>query len=134
MSEQFCDVGRGITLCYETFGERSNPAALLVMGLGTQMVAWQEDFCQELAARGLYVVRYDNRDIGRSTHVSGRPPTTAQLLTRSRRAARYTLGDMADDAAGLLRQLDLDPAHVIGASMGGMIAQTLAARHPWAVR
>jgi len=134
VSEQFCDVGRGITLCYETFGERSNPAALLVMGLGTQMVAWQEDFCQELAARGLYVVRYDNRDIGRSTHVSGRPPTTAQLLTRSRRAARYTLGDMADDAAGLLSELDLAPAHVIGASMGGMIAQTLAARHPQAVR
>jgi pimeloyl-ACP methyl ester carboxylesterase len=134
VSEQFCDVGRGITLCYETFGERSNPTALLVMGLGTQMVAWQEDFCQELAARGLYVVRYDNRDIGRSTHVSGRPPTTAQLLTRSRRAARYTLGDMADDAAGLLSELELAPAHVIGASMGGMIAQTLAARHPQAVR
>ncbi len=134
MSEQFCDVGRGITLCYETFGERSNPTALLVMGLGTQMIAWHEDFCRELAARGLYVVRFDNRDIGRSTHMSGRPPTIAQLLTRSSRAARYTLGDMADDTAGLLTELDLAPAHVIGASMGGMIAQTLAARHPQAVR
>ncbi len=117
-----------------TFGERSNPTALLVMGLGTQMIAWHEDFCRELAARGLYVVRFDNRDIGRSTHMSGRPPTVAQLLTRSSRAARYTLGDMADDAAGLLAELDLAPAHVIGASMGGMIAQTLAARHPQAVR
>src|SRR5277367_5595287 len=124
-----CDVGGGITLCYETFGEPSDPTALLVMGLGTQMVAWQDDFCIELAARGFHVVRFDNRDIGRSTHVSGRPPTTLQLLRRSRRAARYTLGDMADDAAGLLRELDLAPAHVIGASMGGMIAQTLAARH-----
>jgi pimeloyl-ACP methyl ester carboxylesterase len=134
VSEQFCDVGRGVTLCYETFGERSNPTALLVMGLGTQMIAWHEDFCRELAARGLYVVRFDNRDIGRSTHMSGRPPTIAQLLTRSSRAARYTLGDMADDAAGLLAELDLAPAHVIGASMGGMIAQTLAARHPQSVR
>jgi pimeloyl-ACP methyl ester carboxylesterase len=134
VSEELCDVGRGITLCYETFGERSNPTALLIMGLGTQMIAWQEDFCRELAGRGLYVVRFDNRDIGRSTHVTGRPPTAAQLLRRSRRAARYTLGDMAEDTAGLLSELDLAPAHVIGASMGGMIAQTLAARHPRAVR
>jgi len=129
VSEQFCDVGRGIRLCYEGFGEPSDPTILLIMGLGTQMIAWQEDFCRELAARGFHVVRFDNRDIGRSTHVAGRPPTTAQLLRRSRRAARYTLGDMADDAAGLLGELDLSPAHVVGASMGGMIAQTLAARH-----
>jgi len=134
VSEQFCDVGRGITLCYETFGDPSDPTALLIMGLGTQMVAWYEDFCRELAGRGLHVVRFDNRDIGRSTHLTGRPPTIAQLLRRSRRAARYTLGDMADDAAGLLSELDLAPAHVIGASMGGMIAQTLAARHRDAVR
>src|SRR5450759_3876021 len=122
VSEQFCDVGRGITLCYETFGDPSDPTALLVMGLGTQMVAWQEDFCQRLAANGLHVVRFDNRDIGRSTHLQGRPPTIPQLLLRSKRAARYTLADMADDAAGLLRALELAPAHVIGASMGGMIA------------
>ncbi len=134
MSEQFCDVGRGITLCFETFGERSDPTALLIMGLGTQMVAWQDDFCLQLAQRGLHVVRFDNRDIGRSTHMSGRPPTIPQLLRRSKRAAQYTLGDMADDAAGLLRELDLAPAHVIGASMGGMIAQLVAARHPRAVR
>jgi pimeloyl-ACP methyl ester carboxylesterase len=127
-------VGRGVTLCYETYGERADPTALLIMGLGTQMVAWQEDFCQALAERGLHVVRFDNRDIGRSTHLNGRPPTIPQLLTRSRRAAHYALGDMADDAAGLLRELELAPAHVIGASMGGMIAQLLAARHPQAVR
>jgi pimeloyl-ACP methyl ester carboxylesterase len=134
MDERFCDVGRGITLCYETFGERSDPPALLIMGLGTQMVAWHEDFCRELASRGFYVVRFDNRDIGRSTHVGGPPPTVTQLLLRSKRAARYTLADMADDAAGLLRELGLSPAHVIGASMGGMIAQTLAARRPEHVR
>jgi len=134
MAEEFCDVGRGITLCYETFGERSNPTALLIMGLATQMIAWHDDFCRELASRELYVVRFDNRDVGRSTHLTGPPPTIPQLVRRSRRAAQYTLRDMADDAAGLLRQLDLAPAHVIGASMGGMIAQGLAANHPQLVR
>jgi pimeloyl-ACP methyl ester carboxylesterase len=127
-------VGNGIVLCYETFGVPSDPPALLVMGLATQMIAWHEDFCRELASRGLYVVRFDNRDIGRSTHIAGPPPTVGQLLRRSRRAAHYTLADMAEDADGLLRELDLAPAHVIGASMGGMIAQTLAARHPESVR
>ncbi len=127
-------MGRGITLCYETFGEPSDPTALLVMGLGTQMIAWHEDFCEQLAARGLHVVRFDNRDIGHSTHLRGAPPTILQLLTRSRRAARYSLADMAEDAAVLLDRLELAPAHVIGASMGGMIAQTLAARHPGSVR
>src|SRR4029077_1037143 len=134
MDERFCELGSGITLCYETFGEPSDPTALLIMGLGTQMVAWHEDFCLELAGRGFQVVRFDNRDIGHSTHVQGAPPTIRQLLTRSKRAAHYTLADMADDAAGLLRELELAPAHVIGASMGGMIAQTLAARHPREVR
>jgi pimeloyl-ACP methyl ester carboxylesterase len=134
MNEQFCDVGRGITLCYETFGERSDPTALLIMGLGTQMVAWQDDFCEELAGRGFHVVRFDNRDVGRSTHLEGPPPTIPQLLLRSKSAAHYRLSDMAEDAAGLLSELDLAPAHVIGASMGGMIAQTLAARHPQKVR
>jgi pimeloyl-ACP methyl ester carboxylesterase len=133
MSERFCDVGGGISICYETFGDPSDPTALLVMGLGTQMVAWHEDFCLGLAARGLHVVRFDNRDIGHSTHLEGSPPTIAQLLLRSSAAARYTVADMALDAAGLLRELDLAPAHVIGASMGGMIAQTLAARHPESV-
>ncbi len=134
MSEQFCDVGRGITLCYETYGDRTDPPALLVMGLGTQMIAWHEDFCRGLAERGLYVIRFDNRDVGHSTHLSGAPPTRAQLLVRSRRAARYSLADMAEDAAALLERLSLGRAHVIGASMGGMIAQTLAARHPASVR
>jgi pimeloyl-ACP methyl ester carboxylesterase len=134
MPEQFCDVGRGITLCYETFGEHSDPPALLIMGLGTQMIAWQDDFCAQLASKGLYVVRFDNRDIGRSTHLQGPPPSFAQLLRGSGSAARYTLADMAEDAAGLLSQLGLAPAHVIGASQGGMIAQTLAARAPGQVR
>ena len=134
MPEQLCDVGRGITLCYETFGDPSDPTALLIMGLGTQMLAWQEDFCLQLAGRGYHVVRFDNRDIGRSTHVAGAPPSVRQLLLRSRAAARYTLADMAADTEALLERLELAPAHVIGASMGGMIAQTLAARSAASVR
>ena len=130
MSEQFCDVGRGITLCFETFGEPASEPALLIMGLGTQMLGWHEDFCQALADRGFYVVRFDNRDAGRSTHVHGAPPTIPQLLRRSRAAAHYTLRDLAEDSARLLDELGLAPAHVIGASMGGMIAQTLAAHSP----
>jgi pimeloyl-ACP methyl ester carboxylesterase len=122
-----------VTLCYETFGEPSQPTVLLVMGLGTQMIAWQEDFCSMLAGHGLHVVRFDNRDVGHSTHVPGRPPSIPQLLLRSSRAARYDLGDMAEDAARLLDELQLAPAHVVGASMGGMIAQTLAARYPHSV-
>jgi pimeloyl-ACP methyl ester carboxylesterase len=130
VAEQFRDVGGGITLCFEEFGERADPTALLIMGLGTQMVGWPDEFCAQLAQRGLHVVRFDNRDVGRSTHTDGPVPTIAQIVRRSRGAASYTLTDMAQDASGLLRELELAPAHVIGASMGGMIAQTLAAQHP----
>jgi pimeloyl-ACP methyl ester carboxylesterase len=130
VSEQLCRVSDEIELCYETFGDPSDPPALLVMGLATQMIGWPDEFCLELAGRGFHVVRFDNRDIGRSTHIEGAPPTIPQLLVRSKKPARYRLSDMADDAAGLLRELGLAPAHVIGASMGGMIAQTVAARHP----
>jgi pimeloyl-ACP methyl ester carboxylesterase len=134
MPERFCDVGRGITLCYETFGDPSDPPLLLIMGLATQMIGWPEEFCEDLAGRGFYVVRFDNRDCGRSTHVEGHPPTPRQLITRRIDPVLYTLSDMADDAAGLLRELGLAPAHVVGVSMGGMIAQTLAVEHPEAVR
>ena len=130
MAEAVCRVSPDIELCYETFGDPCDPTALLIMGLATQMIAWNDDFCRQLAERGFHVVRFDNRDIGRSTHVDGRTPTIGQLLRRSKKAASYTLADMADDTAGLLRELDLAPAHAIGASMGGMIAQTLAVRHP----
>src|SRR4051812_38665564 len=130
MPEQFVRVSDEIELCYETFGEPGDPTALLIMGLATQMIAWPDEFCEQLAGRGFYVVRFDNRDAGRSTHVKGRPPKLRELLLRSKKPARYRLSDMAGDAAGLLRALDLAPAHVIGASMGGMIAQTVAAWHP----
>jgi pimeloyl-ACP methyl ester carboxylesterase len=134
MAEEFCDVGRGVTLCYETFGDPEDPPILLIMGLATQMIAWHEDFCEQLADRGFYVVRFDNRDIGRSTHFDFSPPSVGQMVTRRFGPEQYTLEDMADDSAALLRELGLAPAHVVGASMGGMIAQTLAARHPDVVR
>jgi pimeloyl-ACP methyl ester carboxylesterase len=134
MAEQFCDVGRDITLCYETFGSEGDPPLLLVMGLGMQMLGWPDDFCQQLAGRGFYVIRFDNRDSGRSTHVKGRPPSPGQLLRRRINPVLYTISDMAEDAHGLLRELGLEPAHVVGASMGGMIAQMLAAEHPASVR
>ncbi len=134
MAEQFADVGRGITLCYETFGEESAPPVLLIMGLATQMIGWPEEFCRQLAERGFFVVRFDNRDSGRSTHIEGRPPSAGQLVRRRIDPVPYTLSDMAEDAAGLLHELGIEPAHVVGASMGGMIAQTLAAEHPASVR
>ena len=134
MPEALLDVGRGITLCYETFGSPEDPPLLLIMGLGMQMIGWHEDFCSQLAEEGFYVVRFDNRDAGHSTHFRRRPPTQWQLLSRRVEPVEYRLADMAEDAAELLRRLDLAPAHVVGASMGGMIAQTLAARHPEVVR
>jgi pimeloyl-ACP methyl ester carboxylesterase len=133
MSEQFATVG-DVELCYETFGDPSDPAVLLIMGLGTQMVAWHEDFCRQIVDRGFFVIRFDNRDCGRSTRFKNvPPPTPGQLATRRVRPA-YLLSDMADDAAGLLDVLGIESAHVVGASMGGMIAQTMAVRHPSKVR
>jgi pimeloyl-ACP methyl ester carboxylesterase len=130
MSEATCHVGE-IDVCYETFGAPSDPALLLVMGLATQMLGWHEDFCEELAARGFHVIRFDNRDVGRSTAMRDLGvPTIGQLLRRDKHAAGYTLDDMADDGVGLMDTLGLERAHVVGASMGGMIAQTMAIRHP----
>jgi pimeloyl-ACP methyl ester carboxylesterase len=134
MTERFVDVGGAITLCYERFGSEADPPMLLIMGLATQMIAWPDEFCEQLAQRGFHVVRFDNRDIGRSTKIHGRPPTPRQLITRKIDPVLYTLSDMAGDATGLMRELGLAPAHVVGASMGGMIAQTAAAEHPGSVR
>ncbi|MDQ4041528.1 MAG: alpha/beta fold hydrolase [Actinomycetota bacterium] len=132
--ERFARVG-DVELCYETVGDPSGRPLLLVMGLATQMLGWHEDFCDQLAERGFFVIRYDNRDIGRSTRLDDRrPPTTAEIVLRRPRDPAYTLRDMASDGAGLLEHLGIDSAHVAGASMGGMIAQTLAAEHPDRVR
>jgi pimeloyl-ACP methyl ester carboxylesterase len=129
MSEQFADVGR-VTLCYETFGDPADPAMLLIMGLGTQMVAWREDFCRQLVDRGFFVIRFDNRDSGKSTSMAGRPVTLLELVAKRVKKPPYTLAEMADDAIGLLDQLGIERAHIVGASMGGMIGQHLAMRYP----
>jgi pimeloyl-ACP methyl ester carboxylesterase len=129
MPEQLCTVG-DVEICYETFGDPEAPAMLLTMGLATQMLGWHEEFCAALADRGFHVIRFDNRDVGRSQRMNGKVPTVLQLLRRDKRAASYTLEDMAADGVGLLDHLGLERAHVAGASMGGMIAQTMAARHP----
>ena len=133
-NEQFATL-EGVRICYETFGADSDPAVLLVMGLGTQMIGWHAEFCAQLAGRGFFVIRYDNRDVGRSTRFDHRPPpTTREVLTRRHRNPAYTLGDMADDGIGLLDRLGIDAAHVVGASMGGMLAQLMAAWRPERVR
>jgi pimeloyl-ACP methyl ester carboxylesterase len=122
----------GIEIAYETFGERDALPMLLVMGLGTQMVAWPDQLCQDLADRGHYVVRFDNRDVGASTHLHGVQAPPLRSIVSRRRRPPYTIDDMAQDALGLIDALDLGPVHLVGASMGGFIAQTVALRHPGA--
>jgi pimeloyl-ACP methyl ester carboxylesterase len=117
-----------VELAYETFGEPGRPAVLLVMGIGAQMIGWPDDFCRALAI-GRHVVRFDNRDAGESQWLEGQVDLEA-CAAGDTSSAVYTLEDMADDAIELLDALAIRAAHVVGASMGGMIAQTLAIRHP----
>jgi pimeloyl-ACP methyl ester carboxylesterase len=121
-----------VELAYQVFGSPEDPTVLLVMGLATQMLGWDERFCRSLAAEGLRVVRFDNRDIGLSTHLdeAGMPDLTPIFARGPVTDAAYTLADMADDVVGLLDALGVERAHVVGASMGGMIAQEVALRHP----
>jgi pimeloyl-ACP methyl ester carboxylesterase len=126
----------GITLDVDDSGDRSAPALLLIMGLGMPAALWPEGFVERLLASGLRVVRFDNRDCGHSarlrsaTATRNLPGAIARALLRLPVRAPYTLDDMADDAAALLTTLEIGRAHIVGASMGGMIAQVLAARHP----
>src|SRR3712207_4558707 len=125
----------GIELAYETFGDRSGTPVLLVMGLATQMIGWPDDFCRGLAERGLFVVRFDNRDIGLSTHLdaAGTPDIMA-MFGGDASSAAYALTDLATDTIGLLDALGLDSVHLVGASMGGMIAQLVTVQAPERVR
>ncbi len=134
--ELFAPGAPGVELCYQTYGDPDAEPLLLVMGLGGPMTWWDPDLCRTLAARGFFVIRYDNRDTGRSTKVGGRVTRAMLVRAFTGRPVRtpYTLSDMADDAAALLDHLGLDSAHVAGVSMGGMIAQTLAIEHPGRVR
>jgi pimeloyl-ACP methyl ester carboxylesterase len=123
----------GIEIAYQTFGDPSATPMLFVMGLGTQMIGWPEDLLQDIADRGYYVIRYDNRDIGRSTHLDHLPSMSfAQLrsFVTGRKRPPYEIADMADDALGLLDALGIETAHLVGVSMGGFISQTAVLKAP----
>jgi pimeloyl-ACP methyl ester carboxylesterase len=130
--------GHALAIAHETFGDPSDPAVLLVMGFGTQMLGWDADFCRLLAARGRYVIRYDNRDCGMSTKMDEHPlhlgefiaAVTSGDLDRAFAMAPYSLRDMARDGIDVLDRLGVDRAHVVGSSMGGMIAQKMAIEFP----
>lgn len=129
----------GIEIEYETFGRKGDPALLLIMGLGAQLTLWPESLCEGLASQGFFVVRYDNRDVGLSTDFDqwGLPDlmgSFAKLMKGQKVDAPYLLSDMAADAIGLLDALGIDRAHMVGASMGGMIAQVIAATYPQRTR
>ncbi|MYT70315.1 MULTISPECIES: alpha/beta hydrolase [unclassified Streptomyces] len=131
-------VSPDVSLAYETFGDPADPPVLLVMGFGAQLLGWHEDFCRALAERGRYVIRYDNRDCGLSTKFADHPVDTGAFIAAvtsgdipaALAMAPYRLTDMADDGLNLLTALGIDRAHVVGSSMGGMIAQTMAVSHP----
>ncbi len=121
----------GVDIHYETIGDPADPPLLLIMGLGAQMIGWPDDFCAALAGRGFRVIRFDNRDIGLSSGFDelGRPDFAA-ILGGDPATVPYLLSDLADDTAALLKELGVDRAHVVGASMGGMVAQQLTIDHP----
>ncbi len=125
----------GIEIAYQEAGDPGGEPLLLIMGLGTQMLAWDEQLCAMLAERGFRVIRFDNRDIGHSTMIDAAGmPSRLDMMRGRRDRAPYLLTDMADDAFGLMDHLGVDAAHVVGASMGGMIAQTMAIERPERVR
>ena len=125
----------GVELAYEQIGDPGDPPVLLIMGLGGQMVAWPDAFCEQFARRGFHLTRFDNRDAGLSTHFTeAGTPDLGSLLRGEAPHPPYLVEDMADDAAALLEVLSISPAHVVGVSMGGMIAQSLAINHGRSVR
>jgi len=124
-----------IEIAYERLGDPQATPVLLIMGLGAQLIAWPDELCDALVLRGLQVIRFDNRDVGASTHMTAAPPPDPfAALAGDYSSASYTLSDMAADTVGLLDALGLDSAHLVGASMGGFIAQTIAIEHPSRVR
>jgi pimeloyl-ACP methyl ester carboxylesterase len=135
LSEERLAPANGIELAYQEIGDLDGEPLLLIMGLATQMIAWDEGFCALLAERGFRVIRFDNRDIGRSTKISSAGvPSRIDTIIGRRATAPYLLRDMAADATGLLDHLGVESAHVAGASMGGMIAQTMAIERRQRVR
>jgi pimeloyl-ACP methyl ester carboxylesterase len=135
LSEERLAPVNGVQIAYQEVGDSAGEPLFLVMGLGTQMLGWDEEFCEQLADRGFRVVRFDNRDIGHSTMLDAAGvPSRRDLFLGRRASAAYVFSDMAADAIGLMDHLGIEAAHVVGASMGGMIGQTLAIEHPERVR
>lgn len=134
--ERFADLRSGVRICFQTFGRQSDPALLLVMGLGGPMNWWDAEFCERLARAGFFVVRYDNRDCGRSSYLDA--VVTRPMLVRAflglPTTAPYSISDMAADGMELLDAIGVGDVHVVGVSMGGMIAQTMAIEYPDRVR
>jgi pimeloyl-ACP methyl ester carboxylesterase len=125
----------GIDIAYQRFGDPDAPVVLLIMGVAAQSIAWPDSFCHALVDRGLQLIRFDNRDVGLSTHLTDAPtPDLPATLAGDLSSVSYTLSDMAADAVGMLDVLGVEKAHVVGASMGGAIAQTMAIEHPERVR
>lgn len=121
----------GITIEYDTFGDPADPTVLMIMGLGAQMTTWDEELCEQIAGHGFHVVRFDNRDVGLTDKIEDGPrPDVLAAMQGDTSSASYKLTDMAADAAGLLDALGIERAHIVGASMGGMIAQTFAIEYP----
>jgi pimeloyl-ACP methyl ester carboxylesterase len=120
----------GIEIEYETMGDAKAPPMLMIMGLGAQLTTWDDGFCQDLADRGFYVIRYDNRDAGLSTRMEAAGPADIAAAYSGNPEPAYTLDDLADDAVGVLDALGIAAAHIVGASMGGFIAQLVAINHP----
>lgn len=124
-----------LDIAYERLGDPSHPPVLLIMGLSAQLIAWPDGFCDELVQRGLHVIRFDNRDVGKSTHMTTAPmPSYMAPIGGDFSSVSYTLSDMAADTAGLLDELGIASAHIVGASLGGVVAQTLAIEHRARVR
>src|SRR5258708_1845106 len=120
----------GIQIEYETQGDPKGPPMLLIMGLGAQLITWDDGFCDELVARGFHVIRYDNRDSGLSDKMESAGPANIMAAYAGEEQPAYTLDDLADDAVGVLNALHIPAAHIVGASMGGFIAQLVAINHP----
>lgn len=132
--DRFADLPNGLRICWRSYGQDDHPCIVLIAGLGLQLVSWPMDMIEGLVGAGLRVLTLDNRDIGRSSHLTQPPPARWRLLCSQIPREHYLLSDMAGDVALLLEHLQITSAHLLGMSMGGMIAQTMAAQHPSKVR
>jgi pimeloyl-ACP methyl ester carboxylesterase len=133
-TEEVVAVGRGIELCHDGFGDPTHEPVVLIAGLGQQKHTWPAELAASIASRGYRVIRFDNRDVGRSTHMDFPAPNPLAMVRGGNHERQYHLGDMARDTVGLLDALGHRNAHLVGVSMGGMIAQTVAAHYPGRVR